>query len=81
MKLRIWLARIGLGLAGIVVALVVAEVIFRHRDDGLARGWDVDRRPRGGALAGAGVAARAVRSGGPQARTRRDRLNGPIPDH
>ena len=34
MKLRIWLARIGLGLAGIAVALVVAELVFRHRDDG-----------------------------------------------
>lgn len=34
MKLRIWLVRIGLGLAGIVVALVVAELVFRHRDDG-----------------------------------------------
>jgi hypothetical protein len=34
MKLRIWLARIGLGLAGIAVALVIAELAFRYRDDG-----------------------------------------------
>lgn len=34
MKLRIWLIRIGLGLAGIAVALVVAEQVFRHRADG-----------------------------------------------
>ena len=34
MKLRIWLTRIGLGLAGIALALVVAEIVFRHRDDG-----------------------------------------------
>ena len=34
MKLRIWLTRIGLVLAGIAVALVVAEMVFRNRDDG-----------------------------------------------
>ncbi|HWO25729.1 MAG TPA: hypothetical protein VNO30_43620 [Kofleriaceae bacterium] len=33
-KLRIWLTRIGLGLAGIAVALVIAEVGFWYRDGG-----------------------------------------------